>query len=90
MVSVRVRKISNLLYQYLANLLYSDSRPPKRFCIHKFSQWIKTSKWIKNLQFDATHLLFFNNAGPFYPIAFKGCASIVFTHGVWMGGWAIR
>ena len=24
---------------------------------------------------------------PFYPTAFKACWGIVFTHGVWMGGW---
>ena len=24
----------------------------------------------------------------FYPTAFKGCADIVFTHGIWMGGQA--
>ena len=24
----------------------------------------------------------------FYPTALKGCQGIVFTHGVWMGGWA--
>ena len=23
----------------------------------------------------------------FYSTAFKGCAGVVFTHGVWMGGW---
>ena len=23
----------------------------------------------------------------FYPTALKGCRGIVFTHGVWMGGW---
>ena len=23
----------------------------------------------------------------FYPTALKGCRGIVFTHGIWMGGW---
>ena len=27
---------------------------------------------------------------PFYPTALKSCQSIVFTHGVWMGGRADR
>ena len=29
-----------------------------------------------------------NDFTHFYPIALKGCRGIVFTHVVWMGGWA--
>ena len=36
--------------------------------------------------FDKTPInMLFNS---FYPTALKGCQGIVFTHGVWMGGWA--
>ena len=30
------------------------------------------------------------NYAHFYPTARKGCRGIVFTHGVRMGGWAVR
>ena len=38
---------------------------------------------------DLNEVIFWTDLSGFYPTALKGCRGIVFTHGVWMGGFVI-